>query len=67
VMEDDGKEHVVLTGEYEEWDGRWEPSQLPPGQVLREPQPLFAKLDAEKVVAEELKRMEDAAGRRDAS
>jgi methionyl-tRNA synthetase len=61
VREDDGKEHVVLTGEYEGWDGRWEPSQLPPGQVLREPQPLFAKLDAEKVVAEELKRMEDAA------
>ncbi len=24
--------------------GRWEPSQLPPGQVLREPAPLFKKL-----------------------
>jgi methionyl-tRNA synthetase len=67
VTEDGGKEHAVLTGEYDDWVGRWEPSDLPPGQVLREPQPLFAKLDAEKVVAEELKRMEDDADRRDAA
>ena len=32
----------------------------PPGQTLREPAPLFAKLDAELVVAEELERMEAA-------
>ena len=67
VTDDDDREHVVLTGEYEDWVGRWEPSELPPGQALREPQPLFAKLDAEKVVAEELKRMEDDADRRDAA
>jgi methionyl-tRNA synthetase len=61
VEEADGKQHVVLTGDYERWVGRWEPSALPAGQVLREPTPLFAKLDAEKVVADELRRMEEAA------
>jgi methionyl-tRNA synthetase len=61
VDEGEGKEHVVLTGTYEEWIGRWEPSALPPGQKLREPRPLFAKLDAEKIVADELARMEAAA------
>nr|WP_169239996.1 hypothetical protein [Candidatus Roseilinea sp. NK_OTU-006] len=25
--------------------GRWEPSRLPVGQALREPQPLFRKLE----------------------
>ena len=67
VTEDDGKEHAVLTGDYEDWAGRWEPSALPPGQALREPQPLFTKLDPEKVVAEELKRMEDDADGREAA
>jgi len=56
-----GADHVVLTGDYESWAGGWEPSELPPGQVLREPIALFAKLDAEQVVAEELARMEAAA------
>ncbi|MBA3333457.1 MAG: methionine--tRNA ligase [Actinobacteria bacterium] len=59
VTEDDGNEHVVLTGDYTAWVGAWEPSELPVGQALREPQPLFTKLDADTVVAEELKRMED--------
>jgi methionyl-tRNA synthetase len=40
--------------------GRWEPSQLPPGQKLRPPQPLFKKLD-EEIVEEELERMQIAA------
>ncbi len=53
-------EHVVLTGSYEEWVGSWTPSALPPGQPLREPKPLFAKLDAEHVVEDELARMEAA-------
>ena len=61
IVEDEGREHVVLTGDYDRWDGRWEPSELPPGQPLRQPRPLFAKLDAEQVVAEELARMEAAA------
>ncbi|MBA3432695.1 MAG: methionine--tRNA ligase [Actinobacteria bacterium] len=61
IEEEDDKEHVVLTGDYETWTGRWEPSALPPGQKLREPRPLFVKLDAEQVVADELARMEAAA------
>ena len=58
-------EHVVLTGDYESWSGSWEPSSLRAGQALREPKPLFAKLDAERVVAEELARMEAATGATD--
>jgi len=61
TVREDGAEHVVLTGDYKSWIGRWEPSELPPGQALREPKPLFAKLDAERVVEEELARMETAA------
>ena len=53
-------EHVVLTGVYQSWAGRWEPSALPAGQVLREPKTLFVKLDPERVVEEELARMEAA-------
>ena len=56
--EDDGSAHTVLTGDYATWVGRWQPSALPAGQQLREPRPLFRKLDAESVVAEELERME---------
>jgi methionyl-tRNA synthetase len=62
AVQEAGGEHVVLTGEYESWAGRWEPSTLPPGQELREPRPLFPKLDPERVVAEELERMEAAVG-----
>ena len=61
TVTEDGAEHVVLTGRYEAWTGRWEPSELPAGQALREPAPLFAKLDPEQVVSEELERMEAAA------
>jgi methionyl-tRNA synthetase len=62
VTEEDGESHLVLTGDYASWAGAWEPSSLAPGQALREPRPLFRKLDAEQVVADELQRMEDAAG-----
>ena len=50
---------MVLTGDYESWVGRWEPSELAPGQPLRQPSPLFTKLDAEAVVESELARMTD--------
>src|SRR5207302_34815 len=46
VQEADGNTHDVLTGDYAGWTGRWEPSELPPGQPLPEPKPLFKKLDA---------------------
>jgi methionyl-tRNA synthetase len=55
------RDHVVLTGDYGDWGGTWTPSELSPGQTLREPSPLFTKLDPDQVVADELERMEDAA------
>jgi len=61
TVAEDESEHVVLTGEYDGWAGRWEPSALPAGQALRGPKPLFAKLDAAHVVEDELARMEAAA------
>jgi methionyl-tRNA synthetase len=60
---EDGAEHVVLTGDYASWSGRWRPSELPAGQALRDPAPLFAKLDPEQVVADELERMQAAVTR----
>jgi methionyl-tRNA synthetase len=59
ITEADGRKHRVLTGNYVNWIGRWEPSLLPVGQLLREPKPLFKKLD-ESIVAEELARLENA-------
>ena len=47
----------MLTGDYDRWEGRWKPSELAAGQALREPKPLFVKLDAERVVSDELERM----------
>jgi methionyl-tRNA synthetase len=54
VEEVDGSAHEILTGDYAGWVGSWAPSELPPGQTLREPRPLFRKLDAEAVLAAEL-------------
>jgi methionyl-tRNA synthetase len=54
--EEGGMSHRVLTGDYTEWVGRWQPSDLPIDQALREPAPLFKKLD-EKLIEEELARM----------
>jgi methionyl-tRNA synthetase len=54
--EADGSSHRVLTGDYDTWIGRWEPSALPVGQKLQPPAPLFKKLD-ESVVEEELARL----------
>jgi methionyl-tRNA synthetase len=60
-VEEEGETHTVLTGDYESWVGSWEPSQLEPGRKLREPEPLFKKLDAEQVVEDELERLEQTA------
>ncbi|HNP72313.1 MAG TPA: methionine--tRNA ligase [Kouleothrix sp.] len=57
--EEDGSSHRVLTGDYASWVGRWQPSELPVGQALQPPAPLFKKLD-ESVVADELARLEHA-------
>ncbi|HSC93060.1 MAG TPA: methionine--tRNA ligase [Gaiellaceae bacterium] len=59
-VEEDGDAHTVLTGDYGAWVGAWEPSALVPGQALREPQPLFRKLD-DSVAEAELARMRAAA------
>jgi hypothetical protein len=49
-------------GDYESWIGSWAPSELPPGQTLEKPKPLFKKLDPEVVVPQELERMRKRAG-----
>jgi methionyl-tRNA synthetase len=61
VHEEGGEPYTVLTGDYETWAGRWQPSELEPGQRLREPRPLFVKLAPNQVVEDELARMERAA------
>jgi methionyl-tRNA synthetase len=45
-------EHSVLRYQPEGATGRWEPSQLPPGQALVKPEPLFRKLEPEIVPQE---------------
>jgi methionyl-tRNA synthetase len=60
-VDEDGETHTVLTGDYASWVGEWKPSDLAAGQALRPPEPLFKKLDPDKVVAEELARLEAAA------
>jgi methionyl-tRNA synthetase len=62
VSESDGSTHDVLTGDYSSLRGRWAPTSLQPGQKLREPQPLFKKLDP-SIVDEELRRMEERGGK----
>jgi methionyl-tRNA synthetase len=56
-VSEDGRAHRVLTGDYAQRVGKWEPSRLTPGQKLGTPAPLFKKLE-DKVVAEELARLE---------
>jgi methionyl-tRNA synthetase len=62
VRESDGSTHDVLTGDYTKSVGSWAPPGLPVGQKLRAPEPLFKKLDADVVVADELRRMEERGG-----
>jgi methionyl-tRNA synthetase len=45
ISEEDGRRHEVMTGDYASWTGAWQPSELPPGQRLLEPVPLFTKLE----------------------
>ncbi len=49
-------EHTVLRYHSEGASGHWEASQLEPGRVLRQPAPLFKKLDA-KIIEEERARL----------
>lgn len=51
--------HDALTYDGSGATGRWQPSELRPGQALRPPQPLFRKLD-ESVANEEKARLGQA-------
>jgi len=56
-LKESGREHSVLAySPPEAGKDRWRPSELPPGQALRPPAPLFAKLE-EEVVTQELDRL----------
>lgn len=48
--------HQALTYDHSSAVGSWTPSRLPPGQVLRQPAPLFKKLD-ESLIDEEYARL----------
>jgi methionyl-tRNA synthetase len=49
--------HRALTYDHSGAVGTWAKSELPPGQALREPAPLFKKLD-KSVIEEEYARLE---------
>jgi methionyl-tRNA synthetase len=51
------RSYEALTYDHSGAIGTWAPSALPAGQALREPSPLFKKLD-EGVVEEEYARLE---------
>jgi methionyl-tRNA synthetase len=55
--EEETRSHKALTYDHSQAVGPWAPSQLPPGQALREPAPLFRKLD-DSVIEEETARLE---------
>jgi methionyl-tRNA synthetase len=56
IEEEGGERHTILTGDYSDWVRRWQPSELAAGQKLREPAPLFKKLDP-GIVDDELRRL----------
>ncbi len=62
AVDPDGRPRDVLTGAYDVGT-IWHPSTLAPGQQLRQPEPLFTKLD-DKVVDEELARLAASAAPR---
>jgi methionyl-tRNA synthetase len=45
VPDDEDGTHAILTGRYTAWRKGWGPSEPAAGQKLREPSPLFRKLD----------------------
>jgi methionyl-tRNA synthetase len=55
--EEEARSHQALTYDHSGAIGAWAKSELPPGQALREPAPLFKKLD-ESVIEEEYARLE---------
>jgi methionyl-tRNA synthetase len=55
--QEETRSHQALTYDHSGAVGTWAPSALPAGQALREPAPLFKKLD-ESVIEEEYARLE---------
>jgi methionyl-tRNA synthetase len=55
--DEETRSHQALTYDHSGAVGTWAKSELPPGQALREPAPLFKKLD-ESVIEEEYARLE---------
>jgi methionyl-tRNA synthetase len=56
TIDEEQRSHRVLTYDGSKAKGRWELSQLKPGQVLQQPKPLFKKLD-DDIVDEERGRL----------
>jgi methionyl-tRNA synthetase len=54
--QEETRSHQALTYDHTGATGTWAPSELPPRQTLRQPAPLFKKLD-ESVVEEEYARL----------
>ena len=52
-VEDARGAHLVLRYDHADASGVWQASNLPAGQVLQKPAPLFAKLDPAEVLGEE--------------
>jgi hypothetical protein len=55
--QEESRSHQALTYDHSSAIGTWAKSELPPGQALRQPAPLFKKPD-ESVVKEETVRPE---------
>jgi methionyl-tRNA synthetase len=55
--QEETRSHRALTYDHSGAVGNWTKSELPPGQALRQPAPLFKKLD-EHVIEEEYARLE---------
>lgn len=55
-QEEGGRVHTALSYDGTSAAGEWRPSELVPGQALREPEPLFESLD-ESVIEEERARL----------
>ena len=49
TYEEETRVHDALTIDLAAATGRWAPSELPPGQTLRPPEALYAKLEPENV------------------
>lgn len=54
--EETERSHDALTYDSSQASGRWEPSEIEPGQVLEKPTPLYKKLD-DSIIEEERSRL----------